>query len=628
MKLFKYLITAVTISAFVSAAYAQPKKKVAIAAKATFSIGVTVNDVGSGESFVFSLGAGKQISVTQGNLLTKFSAMFTNGQSFTLSQLSGPRTCQLSPNAGTISNANVEIQADCGLPPGRSYLDGIFRAPPGTTIVLQKDGKDDLTLTAKPDSSATFSSNPFKFPTPYLDGTPYTLSIKSSTAGQICSVDKGIRGTIGLSPGFIRVGCDFTYELLSRNSDNSKFGTYYESNSPVVGGDYYDEGRYVAFVSSGVGLGGSLGKKRQIIWRDRNTGETRMISIGMNGVEGNGDSFAPSISTDGMSVAFESYATNLVPIDTNGVRDIFVWNATTNTVTAVSTGAGESETNSESFEPVISRDGSLVAFSSSASNLSPGVSGTSTVNVYLKKVGSGQAPILISVDPKTKKGVGGSNPSISDDGIRIAFYSYASTLVENDKNGMWDIFLYDSGKPKLKRLSLTAEGSERNQGTESISRVVAPTISANGSWVVFSSTASNIVGGDNNKMQDVFIANVATGQVQRISTAADGTEGNGDSPIGQGEKVAISFDGTWVAFSTAAKNLGGDIILKNTTGGETRVVTSEQSYGVGRPAISRVGGYVVFGAGSKLDSKYPSSGIFARFTGISRCRFCNRESAP
>ncbi len=608
--------------------FGQPKKTATSLKKttvsSTFTIGVTVNEVAAGENFVFSLGPGKQVTVNQGNVSVKFAARFPDRYSFTLSQLSGPRTCQINPNVGTVSNVNVEIQANCGLPAGRSYLDGSFLAPPGISVVLQKDGTDDLTLVAKTDGNSIFTVNPFKFPTPFVDGTPYSLAIKSSTAGQTCNIEKGVRGTIGLSPGFIRIGCDFTYELLSRSTDNSKFGTFYDSSAPVVGGDIAEEGRYVAFVSSGIGLGGSLGKKRQIIWRDRNTDETKLVSTGMNGIEGNGDSFAPAISADGLSVAFESYATNLVPIDTNGVRDIFVWDARTNTVTAVSTGAGEIETNAESFDPTISGDGKLVAFSSGASNLSPGVSGINTINVYIKRVGSGLPAKLVSMDPKTKKGVGGSNPSISDDGSRLAFYSYASTLVENDKNGLWDIFLYDSGSPKLKRLSLTAEGSERNQGSESISRVVAPSISGNGNWVAFSTTASNIVGGDNNKMQDVFVANADTGQVKRVSVSADGAEGNGDSPIGQGEKIAISFDGTWIAFSTAAKSLGGNIILKNTSNGETRVVVPEQRFGVGRPAISRNGGYVVFGTGDKLDSRFSSSGIFARFVGITRCRFCSQ----
>lgn len=510
--------------------------------------------------------------------------------------------------------------------PKRSVLDGVFYAPKGTIVVLQKDGKDELSLTASTDGTADFSSNSFKFPNLYVDGTPYTLSVKSAPADQICKVEKGIRGTIGSSPGFVRIGCDYAYELLSRSTDNAKFGTFYDSSAPVVGGDFAEEGRYVAFVSSAVGLGGSSGKKRQIFWRDRNSGVTKLVSVGMNGAEGNGDSFAPSISADGQSVAFESYATNLVPIDTNAVRDIFVWNARTNTTTAVSTGAGESETNSESFDPVISGDGTLIAFSSGASNLAPGVSGINTINVYLKKVNSGQSPILISVDPKTKKGVGGSNPSISNDGSKVAFYSFASTLVADDKNNLWDIFLYNAGNPRLKRLSVPNFGTERDQGTESASRVVAPSISGNGDFVAFATTATNMVSGDTNKTQDVFVVNTFSGEVKRVSLGKDGSEGiGGDSPTGQGEKVAISFDGSLIAFSTRAKNLGGELILKNTLNGETSVIVSpENSRGVGRPAISRNGGYVVFGAGNRLDSRYASSGIFARFTGITRCRFCSQ----
>ncbi len=507
----------------------------------------------------------------------------------------------------------------------RSFLDGVFFAPKGTTVVLQKDGKDELSLTASTSGNADFSGNPFKFPNSYIDGTPYTLSIKSAPVNQTCNVEKGKRGTIGSSPGFVRIGCDYAYELLSRSTDNAKFGTFYESSAPVVGGDFAEEGRYIAFVSSAVGLGNSSGKKRQIFWRDRNSGATKLVSVGMNNTEGNGDSFAPSISADGQSVAFESYATNLVPVDTNAVRDIFVWNAQTNVVTAVSTGAGETETNAESFEPVISGDGNLIAFSSGASNLAPGVDGINTINVFLKKVASGQSPILISVDPKTKKGVGGSKPSISDDGSKIAFYSAASTLVADDKNNLWDIFLYDSGNPRLKRLSLTSSGTERDQGTESVSRVVAPSISGNGNFVVYATTAANMVSGDTNKLQDVFVINTFSGEVKRVSVGKDGIEGNGDSPTGQGEKIGISFDGSLIAFSTSAKNFGSELILKNTLNGETSVIVSpENSRGVGRPAISRNGGYIIFGSGNRLDSRYASSGIFARFTGLTRCRFCSQ----
>jgi len=505
-------------------------------------------------------------------------------------------------------------------PQASSYLDGKFFAPPGTTVVLLKDGAEELSLTA---SANGYKGDPFKFPKSYAVGSSYTLTVKSCSAGQTCRVEKGERGTIGLSPGFIRVGADFTNDLISRSSDNSKFGRFNESSAPVVAGDFLEEGRYVAFVSSASGLGGASGKKRQILWRDRNTGETRLVSAGLNGTEGNGDSVAPSISSDGQSVAFESYATNLVPIDTNKVRDIFVWNARTKVVTAVSTGPGEIETNAESFEPAISGDGTRVAFSSSASNLAPGVSGIDTINVYLKRVGSGQGPTLISADPITKKGVGGSRPSISDDGSKIAFCSFASTLVPDDKNGLWDIFLYDAANPRLKRLSVANDGSERNRGDDSASRVVVPSISGNGNFVTFATTATNLVANDTNNVQDAFIVNTSSGEVKRVSIGSNGEQGNADTPVNQGEKIAISYDGSWVAFSTSATTLGGNVVLKSSISGETRAISPNNST-VGSPAISRNGGYVVFGAGTRLDSRFPSSGIFARFTSLTRCRFCSR----
>jgi hypothetical protein len=120
------------------------------------------------------------------------------------------------------------------------------------------------------------------------------------------------------------------------------------------------------------------------------------------------------------------------------------------------------------------------------------------------------------------------------------------------------------------------------------------------------------------------VVNTTSGEVKRVSVSRNGEQGNADSPVGQGEKIAISFDGSWVAFSTNAANFGGGIILKNVRSGETRIVSNDQGSSVGRPAISRNGGYVVFGSGTRLDGRYTSSGIFASFTALTRCRFCSR----
>ena len=83
---------------------------------------------------------------------------------------------------------------------------------------------------------------------------------------------------------------------------------------------------------------------------------------------------------------------------------------------------------------------------------------------------------MISVDRSSKKDGGGSNASIAYDGKQMAFYSQISTSVSNDKNGLWDIFLWEQYNQQLKRISLTADGKERNQGEESVNRIVAPSI--------------------------------------------------------------------------------------------------------------------------------------------------------
>jgi hypothetical protein len=506
---------------------------------------------------------------------------------------------------------------------GNSLVSGTFSGPAGSNIVLQNNGKNDLTLTAKKETGKNYSSNPFSFATPFPDGSKFKITVKKAPGGQTCVIYSGGEGTLPQSATSLNVGCDFTYDLLSRSSDNKSFSTFYETTNPVVGGNQGEEGRYVVFISSAT-FAGSTGKHRQIFWRDRNAGITKLISASPAGEEGNADSYAPAISGDGKTVAFESFSSNLVQSDKNGFRDVFVWHSTTGKIEVASIGAKGAEANAESYEPTVSGDGNLIAFTSMAGNISPTDKGVSNNNVYLRDL-QAETTIMISVDPNTKQGGGGSNPSISYDGNRIAFYSHTSTLVANDNNGLWDIFLWEKDKKPLKRISLTADGKERDQGSESANRIVAPAISGNGQFIAYSTTASNMVPGDNNNSQDVFVYDINANTTTIASNSSDGKPGNADSPIEQGEKIAISFDGKWVAFSTKASNLGvpaSNIVMHNMSTGENKVISSVVGSSVGRPSISCSGSYVVFGIGGKLDSRFPSSGIFANYTGVGPCRFC------
>ena len=278
----------------------------------------------------------------------------------------------------------------------------------------------------------------------------------------------------------------------------------------------------------------------------------------------------------------------------------------------------------ESFEPSLGTG--EIAFTSSASNLVTGVDAGSMVNVYWLNLSTGEQK-LISVDYKTKKGGGGSRPSISmvaGDSTKIAFHSASPNLVPGDKNNLWDIFVYSKNKP-LKRISLTYKGEEREQGEESATRDVKPSISGNGRYVAFSTTASNLVPNDNNNSQDVFVVDTEKDTVVRVSIDSKGIEGNGDSPIGQGEKVAISYDGKWTAYNSKAKNLGApdyNFFTHNSTTGETRAVTTgNDGCLTTQPVMSINASYVVFGMCPKLDSRFQSSGIFAAYTGIDGTRF-------
>jgi len=599
---------------------------------ASYLVSVTITSaVGAAERFTFALsGTSQTLTITQTGVGTSFGSRLTLGDAYEVTQTAGPRTCTLSANrSGTIS-ADVQIAADCGGSP--AGLVGRFYAPVGSKVVLRNNGADDLTVTepAFNGTDAPYNFQDFTFPTGLPDGTAYQVSIASAPAGQLCAVYKGATGTTPVTATAVRVGCEYRFELLTRSTHDTSLGTAFESSAPVLGGNAlplgattqgYGEGRFVAFVSSAQGLGGASGAHRQVLWRDRMTGETKLVSATAAGVEGNADSGAPAISADGLTVVFESSASNLVSGDTNGARDVFAWSALTpdQGPKRLSLAPGGVEANADSSEPVVSGDGAVVAFSSGASNLTTGVSGINTINVYRRVVASG-ATTLVSAD-LTGTGVGGSRPALSDDGNRLAFSSFSSQLVAGDTNGLWDIFVFDQPSATLSRVSLTASGGERNQGTESASRVVAPAISGDGRFVAYATTASNLVNGDTNGVQDVFVVDTRTGAVVRASVGAGGAQGDADSPSTQGERPSLSTDGKWVAFSSSATTLGapaGNVFLRNLVTNETFVLSDQAGDGAGPVSLSATGAYVAFSALNRLDDRFTSTGLFARFTGEAR----------
>ena len=516
-----------------------------------------------------------------------------------------------------------------------TVVTGVLVGPVATQVLLQNNGVDPLGVTVDADAQTptdNYAQKAFTFVAKLLDGSAYSVSVATAPADQTCMPFAGASGVMPVAARKVWIGCEYKYDHLVRSSNDAVVGGFSGSQSPMLGGANvpigtttvaYGEGRAAVFTSNIAGIaGGNSSGFRQVFWRDRLTGETLLVSATAAGVEGNNSSFLPVLSADGVTVAFESVATDLVSGDTNGVSDIFVWSALNPAagVKRVNVGAGGVQANATSNKPSLSGDGKVVAFTSGASNLTGGVTGTSAIHVYRRDL-TAETNTLISKNASNVPQEG-NNPVLSEDGSRLAFSTFWP-LVATDTNSLWDIYVYEHSAASLKRVSLTSTGGERDQGTESSSRSVAPAISGDGSYVAYATTATNVVPGDTNGLQDVFVVNVGTGSVVRASVSSTGVQGSADSPVGQGERPSLSADGKWVAFTTAAANIAGttSVVLRNWETNETRAVTnaSYTAGGVGPVSLTRTGAYVAFWNNTPLDSKFSGkSGLFAHFTGLQR----------
>jgi LPXTG-site transpeptidase (sortase) family protein len=354
-------------------------------------------------------------------------------------------------------------------------------------------------------------------------------------------------------------------------------------------------GRYVTFDSDASNLvTGDTNGRLDVFVHDRINGATTRVSVDSSGTQGNGHSFSPSISSDGRYVAFQSDATNLVAGDTNEVDDVFVHDRNTGATTRVSVDSSGTQGNGGSYNPYISSDGRYVVFLSNARNLVAGDTNF-VYDIFVHDRTTG-ATTRVSVD---SSGVQGNDnafqPSISSDGRYVLFYSKASNLVTGDTNGVFDVFVHDRTTGVTRRISVDSSGVQGNDHSS------VPYISSDGRYVAFASNATNLVAGDTNGVNDVFVHDLTTGATTRVSVDSSGVQGNGGSFT-----PSISSDGRYVVFLSAATNLVAgdtngvsDVFVYDMITGATKRVSVDSSgvQGNGDPSypyISSDGGYVAF----------------------------------
>ena len=380
-----------------------------------------------------------------------------------------------------------------------------------------------------------------------------------------------------------------------------------EGNAGSYNSSISADGRYVAFLSNASNLvNGDTNGWNDIFVYDWQTGQTTRVSVASDGTPGNGDSFDPVISANGRYVAFLSYAGNLVSGDTNWEVDAFVHDRQTGQTTRVSVASDGTEGNAASADPnrsappAISADGRYVTFSSNASNLINGDTNGNIPDIFVHDQQTGQTTCVSIASNGTQGNSESLYPSISADGRYVAFYSLASNLVSGDTNGAVDTFVHDRQTGQTTRVSLASDGTQGNSDSSYPANPSPHAISADGHYVAFCSNASNLVSGDTNGMEDIFVHDRQTGQTTRVSVASDGTQGNAWS-----FHPAISADGQYVAFYSLASNLvSGDTANWDTfvhdqqTGQTARVsVASDGTPGnvdSYAPAISADGRYVAF----------------------------------
>ena len=309
--------------------------------------------------------------------------------------------------------------------------------------------------------------------------------------------------------------------------------------------EFSADARFVVFFSLATNLApGDANGVSDIFVRDLALGTTTLASPGPGGTPANGGSRYPTISGDGSLVAFESNASDLVPGDANGLKDVFVRDLVSGTTTRVSVGPSGAEGDGDSSDANLSADGRFVAFESAATNLVAGDT-NGVLDVFVRDLATGVTQ-RVSVGPLGEQALAASaDPYLSEDGAFCAFDTESSALVPGDTNFKIDVLVKDLVSGALTRASLGPSGEQPDWDCYDA------VLSGDGRFVVFFSKATNLAGtSDTNGVEDIFLRDLALGTTERVSVGFLGQQGNGVSLY-----PAVSPEGRFVVFDSVSTNL-------------------------------------------------------------------------
>jgi Tol biopolymer transport system component len=291
---------------------------------------------------------------------------------------------------------------------------------------------------------------------------------------------------------------------------------------------------------------------------------------------------------DYVSARFSGDSHFVVFVDLNfgGDPDVWLYELATDQVVKITNGSGTPSTAS------INSDGSVVVFASDGILTPADNNGVSDVFLYRRATGSIER---ISESTSGAQGDGASSePVVSADGRFVVYSSLASNLVSGDTNGVSDVFIYNVQTAATARVSKATSNAQLDGAS------FEPSVSADGRYVAFSSRAANAVAGDTNNVADIFLRDRTGATTTRLVTTSTGEQANGAA-----REPAISANGRFVAFASAASNVVtndrnrvGDIFLLDRDTGEvllaTRAAVPVAGLPAGPGALSASGSQIAF----------------------------------
>jgi Tol biopolymer transport system component len=338
------------------------------------------------------------------------------------------------------------------------------------------------------------------------------------------------------------------------------------------------DGGFVVFVSSAPLVPEDRNQLRDVYVTDLATGLTTLESAVPGDTPANGESYTADISGDGRYVVFESEAGNLTDSPfPKGTTRVFLRDRTDRITRLLTTNSVGEPADGPSWNPVISANGTAVAFESGASDLIAAAGdGHQGIGIYRIALSTGiRARVDVPTDARRAAAVSSMSPAISADGRYVAFASKADLTCQTapgcaeppDRNGLADVYIYDTQSNTTRRVSRSHTGADTDAGSYD------PAISGDGHFVAFVSEAANLTRDSTGRSPQIYLHDVASGSTELISRSVSGRPGNGGSL-----RPALSFDGSTIAFQSRSWTAAGEPwrtsifcgMSSPTTGGRSR----------------------------------------------------------